>query len=143
MKALWRETPWYTNSAAAFAAFGSIFEPSGNGRKQEGPSHSSRPTAGASHTPRRWNGQGPHSSPPVLPTGQSHDASETRDVFPRRQTRTAVTAAVKAVEKPISIWHIVLRGPLSARRYRLYMRAITLQEYYHQHAKSFQWLRCS
>lgn len=77
-----RETTWYTNSAAAFSAFGSIFEPSGNGRKQEGSSHSSRPTAGASHTPRRWNGQGPHSSPPVLPMGQSHAASEEEKFFP-------------------------------------------------------------
>ena len=107
-------------SAAGFSAFGSIFEPSGKGGKQEGPSHSSRPTAGASHTPWRWDGQGPHSSPPVLSTGQSHAASETREVFPRRETRIAVTEAMEAVEKPISIWHIALRteGPMIARRWR-------------------------
>lgn len=123
-------------SAAGFSAFGSIFEPSGKGRKQEGPSHPSRPTAGASHTPWRWDGQGPYSSPPVLPMGQSHAASETREVFPRRETRIAVIAAMEAVEKPISIWHIVLRGPMIARRCRLYMSAVTLQEYYHQHGES-------
>ena len=123
-------------SAAGFSAFGSIFEPSGKGRKQEGPSHSSQANCWSqSHSLEMGRERTPFITSSVA-NWTSHAASETREVFPRRETRIAVIAAMEAVEKPISIWHIVLRGPMIARRCRLYMRAITLQEYYHQHAES-------
>ena len=41
-----------------------------------------RPTAGASHTPWRWDGKGPHSSPPVLPTGRHMLLQKQEKFFP-------------------------------------------------------------